>query len=206
MNDTATPGDDATVTWYPRYYTVGDELLAVIHLSDGGRDRLVFDEAIGRLVHDPWPGAPGDLPSDAVEVSEAEHERLSSERRADLVALWARRLCWAASGSAEDLEEALGVPLEPTPIVASNVDVNAGDSPSVVFDLRPKTFSRGQLEAVLGGGRALPRHEADDPHVLAFDVESPGAPFRCIVAASLFDQPAPDADVRRVELRLDRAG
>jgi hypothetical protein len=204
------------VTWVPRYAVAGDRLLVLIERSDGGRDRLLFDEPTGRLIHDPSaplaadgePPTVAEVPGDARPIEEPAFQALVAERRVDLLYLWAWRLCRIGEATDAALRDALGVPLEPPPLVARAVEVRGGDIPSVSFDLRPQTFDRSAFEAAFGAGNRLPQvHPGDDIAVAAPAVSVSGARWRCTAFARYAsgDEPGPTADVRSVLLRLDPA-
>jgi len=195
----------------------GDRLLVLIDRSDGGRDRLLFEEATGRLIHDPAAplAAPGQAPSvaempDAAEpLDEPAFQALVAERRVDLLSLWATRLCRVGEATEEALRDALGVPLEPPPLVARSVEVRGGDIPAVSFDLRPQTFDRATFEDAFGPGNRLPQvHPGNDIAVAAPPVAVAGASWRCTAFTRYAPggEPGPTADVRSVLLRLDRGG
>jgi hypothetical protein len=205
------------VTWTPRYAVAGDRLLVLIDRSDGGRDRLSFDEATGRLIHDPTAplAAPGDpptvaeVPEDADPLDELAFQALVAERRVDLLYLWASRLCRVGEATDAALRDALGVPLEPPPLVARSVEVRGGDIPTVSFVLRPETFDRATFEEAFGAGNRLPQvHPGDDIAVAAPAVAITGAAWRCTAFTRYASgrEPGPTADVRSVVLRLDPAG
>jgi len=205
------------VTWTPRYVVAGDRLLVLIDRSDGGRDRLLFEEATGRLIHDPAAplAAPGEaptvaeVPEDAEPIDEPAFQALVAERRVDLLYLWATRLCRVEMATDAALRDALGVPLEPPPLVARSVEVRGGDIPTVGFDLRPQTFVRAAFEDAFGTGMQLPQaHPGDDIAIASPAVAVAGAPWRCTAFTRYAsgEEPGPDSDVRSVLLRLDRAG
>ena len=118
---------------------------------------------------------------------------------ADLLRTWATQLCHARSGAPDDLVAALG-PLPPG-ITASRI--RGGDTPLVELELGDP-LRLGDLDRLLGAGNRLPRVDWDRPHVVAFTIEVPRAPYRCVLLASCDQSPAPAAPVTRVTLRLDR--
>jgi len=205
------------VTWTPHYVVAGDRLLVLIDRSDGGRDRLLFEESTGRLIHDPSTplAAPGEaptvaeVPDGAQPLEEPAFQALVAERRVDLLYLWATRLCRVGEPTEAALRDALGVPLEPPPLVARSVEVRGGDIPTVSFDLRPQTFDRAAFEDAFGAGQRLPQvHPGDDIVLAAPAVSVAGAAWRCTAFTRYASggEPSPTAEVHAVLLRLDPAG
>jgi hypothetical protein len=70
--------------------------------------------------------------------------------------------------------------------------------------LSGRTLTRAQLDAHFGDSRELPRVHWDSPRTIAYDVEVPGAPFKCAVVASFAEEPKAGAAANRVVLRRDR--
>jgi hypothetical protein len=205
------------VTWTPRYVLAGDRLMVLIDRSDGGRDRLLFEEATGRLIHDPSAplAAPGEapavaaVPDDAAPLDESAFQALVAERRVDLLYLWATRLCRVREATEAALRDALGVPLEPPPLVARAIEMRGGDVPTVSFDLRPQTVDRAAFEDAFGAGMQLPQvHPGDAIVIAAPPVSVSHARWRCtpFTRYAPGSEPGPRADVGAVLLRLDPAG
>ena len=170
----------------------------------------------GGSIHDPSaplapPGAAptvADFPADAQQLDEPAFQALVAERRVDLLYLWATRLCRVDDPTESALRDALGVPLEPPPLVARSVEVRGGDVPGVSFALRPQTFDRAAFEDAFGPGSRLPQVHPGDDLVLAHPASVPGAAWRCTAFtryAATGMEPGPTADVRSVLLRLDPA-
>ena len=129
---------------------------------------------------------------------------MSGAITAELLRTWATRLCSAGSTAPADLAAAFGEPLDPPPAGLTSVRIRGGDIPLVELELGD-FLPLGQIDHLLGAGNRLPRVDWDTPHVVAFTITVPRAPYRCVLLASCDQGPSPTAPVTSVTLRLDRA-
>ena len=122
---------------------------------------------------------------------------------AEILRAWASRLCNARSSAPADLAAVLGVPLDsPSPGIIG-ARARGGDIPLVELDLADH-LPLGDFDRLLGTGNRLPRVDWDRPHVIAYTIEVPRAPYRCVLLASCDQPPSATAPVARVSFRLDR--
>lgn len=129
---------------------------------------------------------------------------MSGAVTAELLRTWASQMCSARSGAPADLAAAFGEPLDPPPPGIISVSIRGGDVPLVELELGDFLPLR-ELDHLLGAGNRLPRVDWDTPHVVAFTITAPRAPWRCVLLASCDQSPSPTAPVTRVTLRLERA-
>lgn len=129
---------------------------------------------------------------------------MSGAVTAELLRTWATRLCRARSGAPADLAAAIGEPLDTPPPGITSVTIRGGDIPLVELELGDFLPLR-DLDQLLGAGNRLPRVDWDHPHVVAYTIAAPRAPYRCVLLASCDQAPSPTAPVTRATLRLDRA-
>ena len=130
---------------------------------------------------------------------------MSPTGTAELLRTWATRLCSARSGTPADLAAALAVPLDPPPPGVLSVHIRGGDIPLVELELGDR-LPLGDLDRLLGAGNRLPRVDWDRPHVVAFTIAVPRAPYVCVLLANSDQTPSPTTLVTHVTLRLDRQG
>jgi hypothetical protein len=95
---------------------------------------------------------------------------------------------------------------EPPPAGTSKVQLvkHPLDFDYLEIYLSGRTLTRAQLDAHFGESRELPRVHWDSPRTIAYDVEVPGAPFKCAAFASFAEEPGPANAAQRVVLRRDR--
>ncbi len=180
---------------YPWFFAVNDRPVVVVGTPSGGSDCLVFDFVSGNLIPD--RSYLTEVTQDgAEELTQPEFARLMAERRVDVLAIWAERLCQAKSGSAEDLLTAIGASMKPAPLGASEIRVRGGDvgQANVELILPPGTIAKDLLDERFGDSSAL-QHD-----VVRYEVTQLGAPCSCGIFASFAG-----STVKTVTLRLEVA-
>ena len=173
---------------YPAFYAVNDRPVAIVETPNGGTDCLVFDFVGGNLIPDRsyLTEVLPDSGRDVDKLSQAEFARLVAELRADVLHMWAERLCRATSGAAEDLLTAIGAAMKPPPLGATETRVRGGEIgfAHVELVLPANTVTKADLDEHFGECSALPTTGSGTAHILAYDVEMIGQPSRCTVFAS----------------------
>jgi hypothetical protein len=180
---------------YPWFFAVNDRPVVVVGTPSGGSDCLVFDFVSGNLIAD--RSYLTEVTSEgAEELTQPQFARLMAERRVDVLAIWAERLCQAKSGSAEDLLTAIGASMKPAPLGASEIRVRGGEvgQANVELILPPGTIAKDLLDERFGESRAL-QHD-----VVRYEVTQLGAPCSCGMFASFTG-----TTVKTVTLRLEVA-
>ena len=123
---------------YPRYYTVNDRPVMLAQAPDGSVDCLALDMRTGNLVVDrsyfPYltPGAGRDVDA----LTESAFISAVYAIRADLVYRWCQRMCSVPTGSLTDLEDVLGIPLDPPPLAAREVKLEPDEVAIASITLR----------------------------------------------------------------------
>lgn len=192
---------------YPWFFAVNDRPVVVVGTPSGGTDCLVFDFVSGNLIPDRSYLTEVTPDSGAEELTQPEFARLMAERRADVLLIWAERLCQAKSGSAEDLLQAIGASMKPAPLGASEIRVR-GDEVSlanVELILPPGTIAKRELDERFGEGRKLPSTGPSAGHVFVYFVEQPHAQHSCSVFATFAEAPKESTTLKSVMLKLEHA-
>lgn len=183
---------------YPWFFAVNDRPVVVVATPSGTADCLVFDFVSGNLIPD--RSYLSETTSDgAEELTQPEWARLMAERRVDVLAIWAERLCQAKSGSAEDLLTAIGASMKPAPLGATEIRVRGGEvgQANIELILPPGTIAKDILDERFGESRAL-QHD-----IIRYDVTQQGAPCSCSIFASFTEAPQPRSTLKTVTLRLE---
>jgi hypothetical protein len=183
---------------YPWFFAVNDRPVVVVATPSGAADCLVFDFVSGNLIPD--RSYLSETTSEgAEELTQPEWARLMAERRVDVLAIWAERLCQAKSGSAEDLLTAIGASMKPAPLGATEIRVRGGEvgQAHVELILPPGTIAKDILDERFGESRAL-QHD-----IIRYDVTQLGAPCSCSIFASFTESPQPRSTVKTITLRLE---
>jgi hypothetical protein len=84
-----------------------------------------------------------------------------------------------------------------------NLGKNKGNLGALEVTLAGGAPTRAELDRRFGAGNPLPRVDYDRDHVVSYQVEVAGAPFRCTVFASFGEEPAAASAVTKVSLRRD---
>ena len=140
----------------------------------------------------------------------------------DLLRTWSEQLCTLPALDLAAALRALGIAgslvdksvdfaiVEPPPAGASrlgltleNLGKNKGHLGTIDVTLQGGRITRAELDQRFGGGNALPRVDFDRPSVISYQVQIPGAPFRCTVSASFATEPGADAAATEISLRRD---
>lgn len=192
-----------------KFYAVSDRPVAVVETPNKGAECLVFDFVSGNLIPDRsyLAEVSPDSGRDVDSLSQEDFTRLVAEKRADVLHMWAERLCRATSGAAEDLLTAIGAAMKPPPLGATETRVRGGEIglANVELVLPPNTVTKADLDERFGEASTLPRTGPGAPHVVAYEVDMPGQPSRCTVFASFASAPEGASSAKSVMLRLDRA-
>lgn len=178
---------------YPWFFAVNDRPVVVVSTPTGATECLVFDFVSGNLIPD--RSYLTEVTSEgAEELTQPEWARLMAERRVDVLAIWADRLCQAKSGSAEDLLTAIGASMKPAPLGASEIRVRGGEvgQANIELILPAGTIAKDILDERFGESRAL---QAD---IVRYAVTQTGAPCSCSIFASFAG-----TTVKTVTLRLE---
>ncbi len=192
-----------------KFYAVHDRPIAVVETPTGSTECLVFDFVSGNLIPDRsyMSELSPDSGREVDELTQQEFTRLVAEKRADVLHIWAERLCRAASGAAEDLLTAIGAAMKPPPLGATETRVRGGEVglANIELELPPNTLIKGDLDEMFGESGKLPRTGPGAPHILSYGVDMAGQPNRCTVFASFAQSPEATTSAKSVMLRLDRA-
>jgi hypothetical protein len=140
----------------------------------------------------------------------------------DLIRTWSEQLCTQPPLDLAGALRALGITgsleakssdyaiVVPPPAGTSRVGLslenlgkNKGNLGTVEVTLDGATLTRGELDQRFGAGNALPRVDANRPHVVSYRVEIAGAPFRCTVSASFAGEPNAASAATKISLRRD---
>ena len=202
---------------YPRYYAVNDRLVQLAEV-EGGIDCLAFDFVTGDFVvareysEALTPGSGKDVDAFTPE----EFARVLAERRADVLADWARRIAAGTGETPAGLMRDLGIDralvphfgdeaIEPPPLGATRVRLRGGVPSLASVEVSPAagTLTLGMLDGRLDDRQELPRLHWDSPHTLAYDVRSTEPAGRCTVFAQTLESPGPDTAVGSVTLRTE---
>jgi hypothetical protein len=118
----------------------------------------------------------------------------------------AERLCGVQSGAEAEIRAFFGMPADPPPLGAREVEIHGDVLSLACLELRwsPPVFTKAELDGVFGGvGQALPRTGAGASHVFGYPVAVSGAPSRVTVFASFADKPNAETGAKNVLFRID---
>jgi hypothetical protein len=205
-----------------RFYAVNDRPVAVMPVSGGGEDCLVFDFATGELVPDRGyfeyviPGSGQDVDV----LTEAEFQaRLAAYRAqagtlaAARVRQWAEQLC-ATTGTALQVAPALGfhgswsrgditVDDPPAGYAAVTVRTLAGTGAAVTLRPAGRLLTRAVLDTEFGAGREVPVNPGSHLLRFVYRVDVVGAQAHCTIFAGFS---YPSAAAAEIMLRRDTPG
>lgn len=125
---------------------------------------------------------------------------------AQLLRSIAERLCGVRSGAEAEIRASLGMPADPPPLGAREIEIHGDVLSLACLELRwsPPVFTKAELDGVFGGvGQALPRTGAGASHVFAYPVAVSGAPSRVTAFASFADKPNAETGAKNVLFRID---
>lgn len=137
----------------------------------------------------------------------------------DQIRTWSEQLCTLPPLDFAGALSALGISgslvtktrdqaiVEPPPAGASrlsltreNLGKNKGNLGEIEITPAGVKITRAELDARFGAGDVAPRVDFDRPFVVDYQVEIPGAPFRCKVLASFADEPGANTVATEISL------
>ena len=143
----------------------------------------------------------------------------------DQIRTWSEQLCTLPPLDFAGALTALGISgslvtktrdqsiVEPPPAGASrlsltreNLGKNKGNLGEVEITPAGVKITRAELDARFGAGDVAPRVDYDRPFVVDYQVEIPGAPFRCKVLVNFTDEPGADSVATQISLLREMVG
>jgi hypothetical protein len=140
----------------------------------------------------------------------------------DVLRTWSEQLCTQPALDFAGALRALGISgslvektrdysiVEPAPpgtsrvgLSLENLGKNKGYLSTVEITLDGARITLGELDQRFGASTMPPRVDYDRPHVVSYQVNVAGAPYRCTVRASFADEPSAASAATQISLRRD---